>query len=528
MGERRSQSQQSFDSFIINTGGSSSSPSRSGGRSFGGGSSRGGSSYSSGRDDRGGDRGGYSSDRGSRSFSSDRSGRSFGGGGSRFGGGGRGGNRGGGRRSDINEGLYVRKASDVVIKEYESKHTFNDFEIHPALKERIERRGYTIPTAIQDQAIPLVLQGRDIIGLANTGTGKTAAFLIPVIDKILKSRKNDSGLPERELIKPGAAGSTQVIANSKFAKTEGERPARPARDGAKRWERPDRGDRPEFKYFIENEPKCLVVVPTRELATQIEDELMAFAPDLRIFSAVCVGGTNMQRQISRLNKICQIVIGTPGRLLDLIDRGHLDLGKFDSIVLDEVDRMMDMGFIDDVSNLVGMLPGHKHSMFFSATMEPRLKPICEKLLKDPTTISVIQGKTSDYVDQDIVRVARGENKFEKLVEILNGDTVDKVLIFCQRKMDVDDLEHQLDRAGFSVESLHGDKKQRTRDIAIKRFKQGEVKILIATDVAARGLDIPKVTHVINYDKPDNYDDYTHRIGRAGRAGNKGWALTFVN
>jgi ATP-dependent RNA helicase RhlE len=536
MGDRRTQSQQSFDSFIINTGGSSS---RSGGRSSGG-SSRGGSSYSSDRSS-GGDRGGYSSDRGGdrggrsfgggdrggRSFGGDRGGRSFGGGGSRFGGG-RGGNRGGGRRSDINENLYVRKATDVVIKEYEPKHTFNDFDIHPALKERIERRGYKIPTAIQDQAIPLVLQGKDVIGLANTGTGKTASFLIPVIDKILKSRNNENGLPERELIKPGAAGSTQVIANSKFAKTEGDRPARGGRDGAKRWERPDRGDRPEFKYFIENEPKCLVVVPTRELATQIEDELMAFAPDLRIFSAVCVGGTNMQRQISRLNKICQIVIGTPGRLLDLIDRGHLDLGKFDSVVLDEVDRMMDMGFIDDVTNIVNMLPGHKHSMFFSATMEPRLKPICEKLLKDPITISVIQGKTSDYVDQDIVRVDRGENKFEKLVSILNGEEVDKVLIFCQRKMDVDDLEHQLDRAGFSVESLHGDKKQRTRDIAIKRFKQGEVKILIATDVAARGLDIPKVTHVINYDKPDNYDDYTHRIGRAGRAGNKGWALTFVN
>ena len=235
----------------------------------------------------------------------------------------------------------------------------------------------------------------------------------------------------------------------------------------------------------------------------------------------------MQRQISRLDKICQVVIGTPGRLLDLIERGNLDLAKFSGIVLDEVDRMMDMGFIDDVTTIVNKLPDHKHSLFFSATMEPRLKPICEKLLRDPITVSVIQGKTSDYVDQDIVRVDRGESKVEKLVEILNRDEVDKVLIFCERKCDVDDLEREIDRRGMDVESIHGDKNQRTRDIAIRRFKNNEVKILIATDVAARGLDIPLVTHVINYDEPENYDSYTHRIGRAGRAGNKGWALTFV-
>ena len=506
-----SSSRQNFDSFVINFGNDDRRPSRGGDRggssSFGGRSSSSSSSSNKfarqdgGRSSFGGDRDGGRGDRGSF------------GGGSRFGG--RGGSRGGRGRQEIKHSLYIKKAKDSEVQIYESKHTFNDFDIHPVLKERIAARGYITPTAIQDQAIPLVIEGRDVLGLANTGTGKTAAFLIPIIDKILKTRNNDKGLPERELIKTSDTPS-------KFARRSPE-------EGGFRGNRrgSDRDNRPEFKYLIENEPKYLIVVPTRELATQIEDELVAFAPDLRIFSAVCVGGTNMQRQISRLDKICQVVIGTPGRLLDLIERGNLDLAKFSGIVLDEVDRMMDMGFIDDVTTIVNKLPNHKHSLFFSATMEPRLKPICEKLLRDPITVSVIQGKTSDYVDQDIVRVDRGESKVEKLVEILNRDEVDKVLIFCERKCDVDDLEREIDRRGMDVESIHGDKNQRTRDIAIRRFKNNEVKILIATDVAARGLDIPLVTHVINYDEPENYDSYTHRIGRAGRAGNKGWALTFV-
>ena len=517
--ERKPSSQSSFGDFVVvsdradrpqrssgerserPSGGYSRSPERSGeSRSYGGGDRP---SYS-----RGGDRG----DRGERSFGGDRGGdRGFGGGRSHhgFGGGDRGGSRGGRfgggsrggfrSREEIKHTRYVKKAIEGQVITYESKNSFADFNIHPVLKERITNRGYVTPTAIQDQAIPVILGGRDVIGLANTGTGKTAAFLVPIIDKILKSRSDERGLPEREAIK------------GKFSKYTGI----------------DGKPKPEFKYFIESEPKTLIVVPTRELATQIEDELIAFAPDLRIFSAVCVGGTNMQRQISRLNKICQVVIGTPGRLLDLIERGHLKLGDFNTIVLDEVDRMLDMGFIDDVTTIANLLPDHKHSLFFSATMDPKLKPLMDKLLNDPATISVIQGNTSDYVDQDIVRVGRGESKLDKLVEILEGDEVQKALIFCQRKMDVDDLEYQLKSKGFQCESIHGDKKQRTRDIAVKRFKQNEVSILIATDVAARGLDIPLVTHVINYDEPENYADYTHRIGRAGRAGNRGWALTFV-
>jgi ATP-dependent RNA helicase RhlE len=493
--ERKPKTQSNIDSFVVHGG----SESRSSGSSrFGGGRSGG---Y-----DRG-DRGGYSRDSGDR-------------GGSRFGGrpsfGGRGRSGGGFRgREEIKHSRYVKKAIDTVVQIYEPKHAFADFEIHPSLKERITARGYVTPTAIQDQAIPLILKGKDVIGLANTGTGKTAAFLIPVINKILNSRTDPRGLPEREPIK-GREPVAEGAPASKF-----KRPTFTAND------RGDRRPRADFKYLIDNEPKCLVVVPTRELATQIEDELIAFAPDLRIFSAVCVGGSNMQRQIDRLRRVCQVVVGTPGRLLDLIERGHLDLSKFDTIVLDEVDRMLDMGFIDDVTTIANLLPGHKHSLFFSATMDPKLKPLMDKLLTDPQTVSVLQGKTSDYVDQDIIKVGRGESKFEKLVEVLQTDEVSKALIFCQRKCDVDDLTDQLYDKGFHVESIHGDKKQRSRDIAVKKFKQGEVNILIATDVAARGLDIPLVSHVINYDEPENYSDYTHRIGRAGRAGNKGWALTFV-
>lgn len=480
---RKPTTQASFGDFVITSDGPSNGGRGSSQRSFGGGRSSG---YD--RGERGGerrDRGGY----GSRGGDFGR--RSAG----HFG------NRRGGvrNREEIKHSRYIKAGIVGEVEKYDAKHKFSDFDIHEALKERIEKRGYTIPTPIQDQAIPAILEGKDVIGLANTGTGKTAAFLIPIIDKILKSRKDSRGLPDREIIK----GSV-----SRFKTLDGK-------------------PKPEFKYFIEDEPKCLVIVPTRELATQIEDELVAFAPDLRIFSAVCVGGTNMQRQISRLNKVCQIVIGTPGRLLDLIERGHLKLANFDSIVLDEVDRMLDMGFIDDVTTIANQLPDNKNSMFFSATMDPKLKPLMNKLLKDPVTISVIQGSTSDYVDQNIVKVNRGESKFDKLVEILSKDEVQKALVFCQRKVDVDDLEYQLKNQGFRIESIHGDKKQRTRDIAIKRFKAGEVNMLIATDVAARGLDIPLVTHVINYDEPENYSDYTHRIGRAGRAGNKGWAITFV-
>ena len=438
--ERKPSSQKSFDDFVITSDGPK--------RSFGG--NRDGRNRDSGRGDRGGD------------FGARRS--------SHFGN--RRGSVGGRNREEIKHSRYIKAGIVGEAIKYDSKHSFSDFAIHEALKERITARGYVTPTAIQDQAIPVILEGKDVIGLANTGTGKTAAFLIPMIDKILKSRQDTRGLPDREIIK-GKVSKYKTI---------------------------DGRDKPEFKYFIENEPKTLIVVPTRELATQIEDELLAFAPDLRVFSSVCVGGTNMQRQIMRLKKICQVVIGTPGRLIDLIERGHLDLSKFDSIVLDEVDRMLDMGFIDDVTTIANLLPSHKHSLFFSATMDPKLKPLMDKLLNNPVTISVLQGKTSDYVDQNIVRVARGESKVDKLVEILESEVVQKALIFCQRKIDVDDLEDQLKDKGFKCESIHGDKNQRTRDIAVKKFKQGEVSILIATDVAARGLDIPLVTHVINYDE----------------------------
>ncbi len=504
----------SDDSFVVNSGGESRGGDRGSrggfGGSFGGRSSGG---------DRGGDRGFGGGDRGRGGFGGgDRGGRGSFGGGSRFGG--RGGS-GGGRRfqkENIKSSRYIQAAKDVVIVPYEPKNTFDDFQIHQVLKDRIAARGYTIPTPIQDQAIPAILEGRDVIGLANTGTGKTAAFLIPMLDKVLKSRDNPNGLPERDVIEAPAPREIP----SKFQAKPG------ARTFSRGNDRRDRDDKPQFLYHIDKEPKCLIVVPTRELATQIEEELLAFAPDLRIFSAVCVGGMPIGRQIARINKVCQVVIGTPGRLLDLIEKNVLDLSKFDSIVLDEVDRMMDMGFVDDVTAIVNSLPSHRHSLFFSATLDPKLKPLMDKLLRDPITVSVRTGNTSQNVEQDIVKIERGESRIDKLVEILGTDEVEKVLIFCETKMAVDYLGRDLEKMGIDVETIHGDKNQRTRDIAIKRFKQDEVNILIATDVAARGLDIPKVTHVINYDEPKNYDDYTHRVGRAGRAGRKGWALTFLD
>ncbi|MEA2701357.1 MAG: ATP-dependent helicase DeaD [Candidatus Parcubacteria bacterium] len=341
-------------------------------------------------------------------------------------------------------------------------HTFADFKVDEQLKDNIVAKGYALPTPIQDQSIPHVLKGSDIVGIANTGTGKTAAFLVPLINKVLKNR----------------------------------------------------------------DERVLIMVPTRELAIQIEEEFYGFAKRLQIHAVTCVGGAGIEPQLRGLRRAPNFVIGTPGRLKDLIERRALNLGKFATVVLDEADRMLDMGFIGDMREIMALMPRVRHTLFFSATLSREIEGLIGEFLNDPVRVSVKTRDTAHTIDQDVVRVEAGR-KFEQLVELLNEPGFDKVLVFGRTKHGVERLTNDLNRARVPAESIHGDKPHGRRQKALGLFKQDKVRVLVATDVAARGLDISGVSHVINYDLPATYEDYTHRIGRTGRAGKAGKALTFI-
>ena len=385
----------------------------------------------------------------------------------------RGGHRGGGgsnkrsRGDRIDFSRFIQKAVYLEEKPYVSTHTFADFPFNLQLHKNIAGAGYTNPRPIQDQSIPTILKGGDVFGMANTGTGKTAAFLLPLIEKIAKTK----GMSKRETV--------------------------------------------------------LIMAPTRELALQIDDEFKKLAFGFGMFSAPCVGGLPISKQIREIKMGVSFVIGTPGRLRDLIDQKVLDLSTCHSVVLDEADRMLDMGFRDDMIYIIGKTHAERQTLFFSATLSPEIKKLTEQYLKNPEFISVLSGETAKNIDQDVVRYRGADERLEKLHEVLKKDGSDKVLIFRERKHHVDELEKDLRQAGLKAGAIHGDKRSRERIRILDSFKQDKINILIATDVAARGLDIPDVTHVINFDVPQTYDTYVHRIGRTGRAGKKGTALTFV-
>lgn len=374
------------------------------------------------------------------------------------------GNRGSKRKvASFDPSMLVKKAEPATpTVEYKPKNTFMSLPINNGLKDNIRKKGYVKPTPIQDQAIPHILKGKDVVGIANTGTGKTAAFLIPLIDQVLK-------------------------------------------DPSKR---------------------VLIVTPTRELATQVNDELRIFCRGLKLFSAICVGGLSIKPQIDKLRRRPQFVIGTPGRLMDLADRRNLKFNDFKAIVLDEVDRMLDMGFIQDVKHIVDQLPSKRLSLFFSATTSEKIKTVMQDFLTDPVFITVEAKRASKNVEQDIVKIL-GKPKVDVLHELLIKDGFDKVLVFGRTKWGIEKLLTELKKRGFNVASIHGNKSQAQRQAALRQFRANQVQALLATDVASRGLDIDDVTHVINFDLPETYDDYIHRIGRTGRAEKTGTALTFV-
>ncbi|MEK7217784.1 MAG: DEAD/DEAH box helicase [Patescibacteria group bacterium] len=364
----------------------------------------------------------------------------------------------------INVARFVKKA--VITEQVEvfvPEHKFADFNVDARLKANITRKGYTEPTPIQDKTIPHILRGSDLVGIANTGTGKTAAFLIPLINKVL----------------------------------------------------------------LNHQENVLIVVPTRELAIQIDDELRGFAVGMRMFSVCCVGGASIGYQISNLRRQHNFIIGTPGRIKDLMERRFINLARFNTVVLDEADRMLDMGFIKDMRAMMAAMPKERHTLFFSATITREIESLINEFLRTPVRISVKTQDTAKNVDQDIVRVNNGKGKLQVLEELLAQPGFKKVLIFGRTKHGVERLYNTLIASGFKAESIHGDKNHARRQKALKSFKENHIQILIATDVAARGLDIPDVSHVINYDLPATYDDYVHRIGRTGRMNKTGKALTFI-
>ncbi|OGC91707.1 hypothetical protein A2876_04445 [Candidatus Amesbacteria bacterium RIFCSPHIGHO2_01_FULL_48_32b] len=350
-----------------------------------------------------------------------------------------------------------------VQEAFVPNHSFIDFGFHNVLHANIETRKYTILTPIQDQVIPLLLAGRDVVGIANTGTGKTAAFLTPFIQKVVNDRSQ----------------------------------------------------------------RLLILAPTRELAVQIEQEFRSFSSRMGLFSALCIGGVGMYGQIRSLRQNPNFVIGTPGRIKDLGNQREINFSLFNNVVLDEVDRMLDMGFVRDITEILSLLPKRRQSAFFSATTTPEVTKIMNGFLVSPVTVSVRANTTLQNISQKVVK-ANGKPKIEILHNLLITPGFDKVLVFGRTKHGLERMAYDLTRRGFAVVAIHGNKSQSQRQRSLEQFKNNRVKVLLATDVASRGLDIDNVTHVINYDLPESYEDYVHRIGRTGRANKTGIALTLVD
>jgi superfamily II DNA/RNA helicase len=358
----------------------------------------------------------------------------------------------------INKNPVEKKVEEAYV----AKHKFTEFGLDKKLAYTITSNGMTTPTPIQDQIIPVILDGKDVIGLAETGTGKTAAFLIPLINKTLK----------------------------------------------------------------EYGRQTLILAPTRELAIQIEEELRKLAVGFKLFSTICVGGTSIRAQIQGLRRKNHFIIGTPGRVLDLIDRGNIRPQNIRTVVLDEADRMLDMGFIHDMRKILEDIPTDHETLFFSATMSKEIERLVNDFLRDPVTISVKKKDVTNSIEQDVIRFGH-HNKFETLTDLLSKDEFKRVLIFGAMKHSVEKLAKELTQEGIKAESIHGNKSHGQRQMSLKKFKSGNVRVLVATDVAARGIHVDGVTHVINYDLPNTFEDYVHRIGRTGRGSHKGIALTFV-
>jgi len=362
--------------------------------------------------------------------------------------------------------MLIKKAVHEEEIVYTPSRSFNQMPVNKKIKVNLAKKGFTKPTQIQDKTLEHLISERNLIGIANTGTGKTAAFLIPIIERLLQNSKPFTSL---------------------------------------------------------------VVVPTRELALQINEEFRSLSKGLGLYAACFIGGTNVGQDITKLKMRNHLIIGTPGRLLDLSQRGALRLQAISVLVLDEFDRMLDMGFINDIQKIVQSMHNRRQTMLFSATIDKMQGSLINQMVHNPVEVKVSSGaSTSDHVEQDIIKVPRGRDKFEMLRNLMDDEQFQKVLLFAETKRMVDRVSRRLNQSGIRSDQIHGDKTQNYRNKALDNFKRGNVQVLVATDVAARGIDISNITHVINYQLPMSFNSYLHRIGRTGRAGSRGKALTFVD
>jgi ATP-dependent RNA helicase RhlE len=375
-----------------------------------------------------------------------------------------GGNRARFMPKTMNPMMFVRPAMPEMREDIIVNHTFNDFNFPEQLVRNVQAKGYVTPTPIQDQALEPALAGRDVLGLADTGTGKTAVFALAIIKKIIEN-PNDT---------------------------------------------------------------ALVVAPTRELAVQIRDEIRSMSTGVQVYSSLFIGGSDIRRQLDELRRRPNVYIGTPGRLRDLYNRHALHLDNTRTVVLDEVDRMLDMGFVHEITELLSFLPQEHQTLLFSATIDQKVEGIALQFMHNPEKISVKTNAGSLNVDQNIIRASGKQGKIAVLNDLLSKDSFKKVLIFGRTKYGVEEIAVSLQKSGFNADSIHGDKRQNQRETVLRKFKDNQIRILCATDVAARGIDVKDITHVINFDQPATYEDYIHRIGRTGRAGKSGIALTFVD
>ena len=338
------------------------------------------------------------------------------------------------------------------------------------LQRAVAEEGYTTPTPIQQQAIPHLLEGKDLLGCAQTGTGKTAAFTLPLLQEMSATNKR---------------------AQSKM-------------------------------------PRALILSPTRELAAQIGDSIATYGRHLRVSHTVIFGGVGQNPQVKALQRGVDVVVATPGRLIDLMDQGYVSLDLIELFILDEADRMLDMGFLPAVRRIIAKLPKKRHSLFFSATMPPPVETLAMDLLRKPVKITIDPGRpTVERIDQKMMFVDKG-NKNALLIDLIDAHDMDKVIVFSRTKHGANKVVEKLEEAGITAAAIHGNKSQTARTKALAGFKDGKIRALVATDIAARGIDVDGITHVVNYDLPEEPETYVHRIGRTARAGTDGDAVSFCS
>lgn len=356
--------------------------------------------------------------------------------------------------------------------------SFHELRLAEPIVRAVTAQGYTTPTPIQTQAIPAAIEGRDVLGCAQTGTGKTCAFALPILQRL-------AGISEEhgKQVRKGARGRA---------------------------------------------PRALVLCPTRELAMQIFESFTSYGRNLSLRHTVVFGGVSQGRQVRALRDGVDVLVATPGRLLDLINQGHINLGSIESLVLDEADRMLDMGFINDIRKVVKMLPPKRQTMFFSATVSREIRGLANSILTDPVCVETApESTTVEAITQRVYMVER-RNKSELLERLLNQDEVRRTLVFTRTKFGADKLVKNLRRARINADAIHGNKSQNARTRAMRGFKSGSTAVLVATDIASRGIDVDEITHVVNYDMPIDPETYVHRVGRTARAGASGVAVSLCD